>query len=71
MGIAAGQLVVGIDDVQVKGQPLPEPFLSELKKKNIGQEVIKDPQVQNTITKLESIDVRDGKLVLKNKTRGN
>lgn len=71
VGIAAGQLVVGVDDVQVKGQPLPEPFLSELKKKNIGQEVVKDPQVQTTVAKLQSIDVKDGKLVLKNKVKGD
>lgn len=71
VGIAAGQLIVGIDDVQVKGQPLPEPFLSELKRKNIGQEIVKDPQVLNTITKLESIDVRDGKLILRNKLKAN
>lgn len=71
VAIAAGQLIVGIDDVQVKGQPLPEPFLSELKKKNIGQEIARDPQVVNTVARLESIDVRDGKLVLRNKTKGN
>ncbi len=62
-------LVVTIDDVQVKGQPLPSIFLAALKGKNLAQDAMRDPQDAEKLRKFESLQIRDGKVILKNKMK--
>ena len=62
-------LVVTMDDVQVKGQPLPAILLAALKGKNLAQDALRDPQVAEKIRKFESLQIKDGKVILKNKMK--
>jgi hypothetical protein len=69
VSLTNGQLAVVVDDVEVNGKPLPAPLMKELKKKNLAQEALKNPKTLENIEKFESIEVRDGKLILKNKVK--
>ena len=67
VGITNGQLSFAIEDVQVNGKPLPAPIMSELTKKDLAQEIMKDPEAAKNISKFESVDVEDGKIILRNR----
>jgi hypothetical protein len=62
-----GQLDLRVQEVIVNGKPLPPVFLNELKKENLAQEVQNNPDNAKVINKLESIEVRDGKVVVRSK----
>ena len=68
VGLANGQLSITADDVEVNGKPLPPTLMTELKKKNLAQD-IKDPKAAENISKFSSIEVRDGRIILKNKVK--
>jgi hypothetical protein len=62
-----GQLDVRLQQMTVKDKPLPPVFLNELKKQNLAQEAQNDPNNAKVIDKLESLEVRDGKVVIRGK----
>jgi len=62
-----GLLDVRLKDVQVGDNPLPAPIVAELRKMNFAQDFQKDPDVQKSMDKLESIQVKDSKLVVRSK----
>ena len=64
-----GVLIVTLDRVDVKGKPLPGPFLAELKKKNLAQDFLRDPKQAERIQKFDSIQIKDGTVILKNKIK--
>ena len=61
-------LSVRIDDVQVKSKSLPAVLIRELRKQNYAQEFQNDPQVATNIAKFDSIEIREGQVLLRNKT---
>jgi hypothetical protein len=67
VALESGRLDLRVQEVTVKGKPLPPVLLNELKKENLAQEVQNDPDNARMIKKLESIDVRDGKVVIRSK----
>ena len=67
--VADGRLVVTVDNLQVNGKPLPANLLNELKKKNLAEEAMKDPEAAKTLSKLHSIEVRDSKVILRTKPK--
>jgi hypothetical protein len=60
-----GFLDVTLDTLEVKGKSLPDPFLRELKKQNLAKDATNDPEARDTIEKLQSIQVKDGQVILK------
>ena len=60
-------LSVRVDRVEVKGKPLPPVVLSELQKQNFGQEIQNNPEAGRTLKKFDSIQIKDGQLILKSK----
>jgi hypothetical protein len=60
-----GILDVTLDAVEVKGKALPDVLMKELKKENLAKEMVKDPDATATIEKLETIQIKGGKLVLR------
>jgi hypothetical protein len=62
-----GLLEVRLKDVQVGGNSLPGPIISELKKMNFAEDYQKNPDASRAIDKLESIQVKDGTLILRAK----
>jgi hypothetical protein len=60
-----GILIVTADSIVVKGKPLPETFMTRLRNENLAKEVYRDPKNAETLRKLESIEVKDGKISIK------
>jgi len=66
--LANGALDVRLDDVTVKGKPLPGMFLSGLKKQNVAQNFQNDPKTAADIAKFDSIQITNGTVILRNRT---
>jgi len=62
-------LSVTIEQVEVKGQPLPAWILSKLRTQNLVQGLQNDPRRAPTIQKLESLRVVNDVVVLKNRIK--
>jgi len=62
-----GRLGVFLDDIQVKGQPLPKPLLSQFKTENLAEGIQRDPKNAAEIQKFDTIKIENGKLILRNK----
>lgn len=67
VGLDNGRLDVRLAQVTVKDKPLPAVILNELTKRNLADEVNADPVAGGVVGKLESVDVRDGKVVIRSK----
>lgn len=64
---AAGRLLVFMDALSVRGQPVPEQFMAGIRSKNLAEEATKKPEDAALLQKLDSVTVRDGKLCIKAK----
>jgi hypothetical protein len=60
-----GVLIVTADQVKVKGIPLPETFMKEVRKENLAKDAYNDAESARIIRKLESIQVENGRAVIK------
>jgi hypothetical protein len=58
---------VRLDEVTVKGKPLPGMLLSELKNQNFAQDFQNDPQTATNIAKFESVQITNGTVILRNR----
>jgi hypothetical protein len=60
-----GRLDVRVDSLEVKGEPLPEEVLSQLRLHNLAQDLEKNEQLSETLGQLRSIEVADGEVTIK------
>jgi hypothetical protein len=67
--LSDGVLIVTIESVEVNGQKIPDEFMKELRKQNLAKDAYKDEQTSEMIRKLESLEVKDGKIILKVRAR--
>jgi hypothetical protein len=65
--MAAGRLLVFLDELSVRGKPVPDSFMAGIRAKNLAEEAAKKPESAALLEKLESVSVRDGKLIIKSK----
>ncbi|OGV68772.1 MAG: hypothetical protein A3K19_24190 [Lentisphaerae bacterium RIFOXYB12_FULL_65_16] len=64
-----GVLEAYVRDIDVKGDPIPQSIKDRIGKINFGQEIYKDPKAADALRSLESISIRDGKLVIRTGTK--
>lgn len=64
-----GQLVVRADSAEVNGQPLSEQFMTGLRNANLAEDATKDPDNARLLSKLESLQIKDGKVTIKAKPK--
>jgi hypothetical protein len=64
---AAAGLLVFLDDLKVSGKPLPAFIMGALRDQNLAENAMQDPKAAAILQKLESVAVRDGKLILRSK----
>jgi len=62
-----GRLSVTPQTIQVKGEPLPEVYLREIRKQNLAVALTNDPGTAAVLKGLEEIQVKEGKLVIEPK----
>ena len=58
-----GTVVVNARDITVKGKPLPENFLRDLRKENLAAELTKQPDTGPLLKRLQDIQVKDNQLI--------
>jgi hypothetical protein len=64
-----GELIVHLEAVEVKGKPFPADLMNELRKQNLAKDATKDKDVAAMLRKLESLEIKDGKIILKVRVR--
>lgn len=62
--VVDGRPVVTIDAIEARGKPLPDEVLKSIRGQNIFADIENDPKMAASIGRLESIAVKDGKLIL-------
>ena len=64
-----GVLFVTIDSFEINGKRPPEEFMDSFRAQNIVKDIYKDPKTAEEIRKLESIEIKDGKIIIKARDR--
>jgi len=60
-----GVLIVTVESIEVNGQQLPEEFMRGMRQQNLAKDAYKDEKSSSMIRKLESLEIKDGKIILK------
>jgi len=60
-----GVVRVTAREVHVKGRPLPDSVIARWRQENLAKDIFKDPENAEAIRKFESIQVHDGRVVIK------
>ena len=63
--LANGVLYVNLESFQVKGKAVPEQVMTPLRAENLAKDLNGDPEFAEKIRKFESIEIKDGKVLLK------
>ncbi len=62
--LISGVLIVTLDSIEVNGKRPPEQMLQELRRQNLVQDITKDADNAEMIRKLDSIQIKDGKIIV-------
>ena len=65
-GLENGRIALRFQQMTVKEKPVPPPFMNAFNQ-FLAQELQKNPEAARNANKLESLDVRDGKVILRGK----
>ncbi len=68
--VSAGRLVVRPEEIEVRGEPLPDQLMNELRGQNLLADIDHDPELARRIGQLESIEVGDGVITFVPRTDG-
>lgn len=60
VGVLGGRLFVGIDELSVNGQMLPEEFMQGMKQENIAEGFMENPEARRVLEQISDIRVKDG-----------
>ncbi|HEY5910538.1 MAG TPA: hypothetical protein VJA21_08035 [Verrucomicrobiae bacterium] len=64
LSLQNGNLNLSPVDIAVKGKPVPGVYLDKLRQENLAAGLNSNPRVSGILNRLQSIEVKDGKLVL-------
>ena len=64
VSLTNGTLYVSAQNLSVKGKPIPEKYMQQVRRQNLAQSFNDDPKISVGLNKLQSIEVKDGKLVI-------
>jgi hypothetical protein len=60
-----GVLIVTLDSIEVNGKRPPDEMMKGIREQNLAKDAYKDEKNANMIRKLESLEVKDGKIILR------
>lgn len=60
-----GVLFVTLDALEVNGKPVPEQIMAGIRSQNLAKDVYKDARSVEVLKKLDSIQVQDGRVLIK------
>lgn len=64
VSLEEGLLSINLADATVKGAPVPEQYLAALRNENLVKEMNDDPKSSEVIRRLESLEIKEGKIRL-------
>jgi len=72
VALEGGKLDVRLEEVEVNGKPLQNsrllgPIVTEMKNKNLAEDYQRDTRQSDNIRKFDTIQIKDGKVILKTK----
>ena len=62
-----GSFRLFLQSAEVKGEPIPEEALAQVKNQNLAENLADDPEKRELFSKFESIEVKDGKIIMTSK----
>jgi hypothetical protein len=65
--VTGGNVDLHIQDFESKGKPLPAQLLQELRKHDIGDDLMRDQQAASAIRQIDNLEVKDGKVIIRSK----
>lgn len=65
VGVVGERLVASIEDLKVGDEYVPDELRERLSRENILKDVYDDPEASRFLTRLESVEIGDGKIVLR------
>jgi hypothetical protein len=60
-----GVLIVTLDSIEVNGKRPPEEIMKGIREQNLAKDAYKEEKNANLIRKIESLEVKDGKIILR------
>jgi hypothetical protein len=63
--LSNGVLIVTLDSIEVNGKRPPDEMMKGIREQNLAKDAYKDPKDAEMIRKLESLEVKDGKIIIK------
>jgi hypothetical protein len=60
-----GVLIVTLDSLEVNGQKVPESMMKGIRQQNLAKDAYKDEKNAEMVRKLESLEIKDGKIIIK------
>lgn len=64
IALTNGTLFLSLQNLSIKGQPLREKYMQQVRGQNLAQGLNDDPKASAGLSKLKSIEVKDGKLII-------
>ena len=63
--LSNGVLIVTLDSIEVNGKRPPDEMMKGIREQNLAKDAYKEEKNANMIRKLESLEVKDGKIILR------
>jgi hypothetical protein len=60
-----GFLLIRLDSIEVNGKSPPDEMMNGLRQQNLAKDFFKDPKAAELLRKIESLEVKDSKIILK------
>lgn len=60
-----GILVATAKEMTVNGRPLPENFMEGLRKKNLAEKMMEDPELGKSISRWKTLEIEGGRMVIR------
>ena len=65
VALTNGVLIVTLEDAEVKGEMVPQHVIDGMKRENLAKDLYKDPEVAETLGRIESLTLEGDKIILK------
>jgi hypothetical protein len=69
ISIKDGTPILNADAIEVKGKPVPENAMQQLRDQNLMKDALNDPDARKFFKGVESLEVKDGKIIIKSHRR--
>jgi hypothetical protein len=64
-----GVLIVTVDQAEVKGQPVPENVMAQLRKENLARDAYKNEENARVLRRIKSLQIKDGTIVIQSRAK--